>query len=245
MTCAGAAGCDRLISISARRGGNEVAKGDPEGFASEWARCAGCGRFTCDRCVRAQAQRCACGAPVTLLDAAGRLEVAQSMSSGRAQPAASGASDAARGMAVLTQVLRELRAPFSGAWGMCFLYSLAGIAAGLLVLALARSLPDLVKIVGVVGLFTAPITLVVGVVMYVKARRNAADLERLLASPTSIASALVEAFRGHHLVLRDTRGLVVQLALPEGNEAGAAVVAHLRAIAPQARIEHRPFRASA
>jgi hypothetical protein len=52
MTCAGVAGCDRLISISTAPDGNAAAKADSDGFASEWARCGACGRFTCDRPFR-------------------------------------------------------------------------------------------------------------------------------------------------------------------------------------------------
>lgn len=46
-----ARGCSRLVSVSAVPGGNPVALADPEGYATRYVRCAGCGRHVCDRCA--------------------------------------------------------------------------------------------------------------------------------------------------------------------------------------------------
>jgi uncharacterized tellurite resistance protein B-like protein len=79
MQCSGAQACQRLISISAVPGGNPAAKADPEGYASEWARCSGCGSYTCDRCLSRQASRCVCGAHVRLLSEPERIAIATAM----------------------------------------------------------------------------------------------------------------------------------------------------------------------
>jgi hypothetical protein len=51
--------CSRWISVSAIPGGNPTALADPERWATDYVRCAGCKRYLCDRCHRGE--QCTCG----------------------------------------------------------------------------------------------------------------------------------------------------------------------------------------
>lgn len=74
--CAGTSGCQRLISVTSVPGGNPMALGDPEGYASVWTLCS-CGSFTCDRCLGKQLGHCKCGAAARLYSEAERIAIAQ------------------------------------------------------------------------------------------------------------------------------------------------------------------------
>ncbi|MBI5515044.1 MAG: ribosomal protein L7/L12 [Deltaproteobacteria bacterium] len=95
--CAG--GCPRLISISAVPGGNPQALLEPEAFASEWARCDACARYTCDRCLARLGGRCGCGRPARLFSPQERVRVAQAMAQGAPRPPAANAQAAGSALA--------------------------------------------------------------------------------------------------------------------------------------------------
>lgn len=82
MSCAGTAPCKRFVSVSAVPGGNPSAKADPERFASEWTRCT-CGKYTCDRCLQRQGDKCTCGSTAHLLDEPARIQIAMDMMLGK------------------------------------------------------------------------------------------------------------------------------------------------------------------
>lgn len=50
-------GCERLLSVSRIRGGNPVAKNDPEHWAIRFWRCDSCRAHFCDRCVTSRTLR--------------------------------------------------------------------------------------------------------------------------------------------------------------------------------------------